>query len=313
MELCEKEEYRGCTINVYYDEIPEDPRTWCNVATFVCEHRRYTLGDEQDIEGRIDSLFNDYVPAKAIIDHFVKTRDAHLVPGDEDDYCDQYYEYKETVCGKEYTRYIDADTSDSEDSIASDMTDQLDMCEKMLLLENTGEVVTLPISMYEHSGISLWLGSKWCHPDAQWDCSSIGFAYVEKKTAKEEGMLDPGDEYEHDWKKWAYAMMDGEMETYNKYVSGEVYGYMIEDYEEDELEEWRKEKSISLSDLTNEQLQQLRSEIVVGSMYLSDYENSFNINENEVYDISESYDIWCEENGVEDNAENFADYVQNHL
>lgn len=74
-----------------------------------------------------------------------------------------------------------------------------------------------------------------------------------------------------------------------------------------------KKKNISLSDLTNEQLQQLRSEIVVGSMYLSDYENSFNINENEVYDISESYDIWCEENDVEDNAENFADYVQNHL
>lgn len=234
MELCEKEEYRGCTINVYYDDTPEDPRAWDNVATFVCEHRRYNLGDEQDIEGRIDGLFNDYVPTKAIIDHFVKTRDAHLVPGEENDYCDQYYEYKETICGEEYTRHIDADTSDSDDSIASDMADQLDMCEKISLLEDTGEVVTLPISMYEHSGISLWLGSKWGHPDDQWDCSSIGLAFVEKKTAKEEGMLDPGDEYEHDWKKWAYAMMEGEMETYNKYVSGEVYGYMIEDEEGEE-------------------------------------------------------------------------------
>lgn len=92
-----------------------------------------------------------------------------------------------------------------------------------------------------------------------------------------------------------------------------LHDRLLEDYEEDELEEWRKEKDISLSDLTNEQLQQLRSEIVVGSMYLSDYENSFHINENEVYDISESYDIWCEENDVEDNAENFADYVQNQL
>lgn len=234
MELCEKEEYRGCTINVYYDDTPEDPRTWDNVATFVCEHRRYNLGDEQDIEGRIDSLFSDYVPAKAIIDYFVKTRDAHLVPGEENDYCDQYYEYKETVCGEEYTRHIDADTSDSDDSVASDMADKLDLCEKISLLEDTGEVVILPISMYEHSGISLWLGSKWGHPDAQWDCSSIGLAFVEKKTAKEEGMLDPGDEYEHDWKKWAYAMMEGEMETYNKYVSGEVYGYMIEDEEGEE-------------------------------------------------------------------------------
>ena len=92
-----------------------------------------------------------------------------------------------------------------------------------------------------------------------------------------------------------------------------LYARLLEDYEEDELEEWRKEEDISLSDLTNEQLQQLRSEIVVGSMYLSDYENSFHVNENEVRDISESYDIWCEENDIEDNAENFADYVQYHL
>ena len=303
MELCEKEEYRGCTINVYYDDTPEDPRTWNNVATFVCEHRRYNLGDEQDIEGRIDSLFSDYVPAKAIIDHFVKTRDAHLVPGEEDDYCDQYYEYKETICGEEYTRYIDADTSDSDDSIASDMADQLDMCEKMSLLENTGEVVTLPISMYEHSGISLWLGSKWGHPDAQWDCSSIGFAFVEKEADLycDHLIMQKDVCNEVYWKKLVIG-------TYCP-----LYDRLLEDYEEDELEEWRKEKNISLSDLTNEQLQQLRSEIVVGSMYLSDYENSFNINENEVYDISESYDIWCEENDVEDNAENFADYVQNHL
>lgn len=99
-------------------------------------------------------------------------------------------------------------------------------------------------------------------------------------------------------------------------VMGELcplYDRLLDNDEEDELEEWRKEEDISISDLTNEQLQQLRSEIVVGSMYLSDYENSFNINENEVYDISESYDIWCEENGVEDNAANFAEYVQYHL
>ena len=59
-------------------------------------------------------------------------------------------------------------------------------------------------------------------------------SYKALNTAKEEGMLDPGDEYKHDWKEWAYAMMEGEMETYNKYVSGEVYGYMIEDEEGEE-------------------------------------------------------------------------------
>lgn len=229
MEPCEKEEYRGCTINIYYDEDSDDPRNWDNVATFVCEHPRYTLGDKHDIEECIDDLFNAHVSSKAIIEHFVKTRDAHLIPGEEDDYSDQYYEYTETVCGKEYTRHIDADTSYSEAIIADEMVDELDMCEKMMLIEATGEVVTLPISMYDHSGITLWLGSKWSHYDAQWDCSSIGFAFVEKNTAKEEGMLDPGEKYDHNWKTWAYAMMEAEMETYDQYVRGEVYGYMIED------------------------------------------------------------------------------------
>lgn len=89
-----------------------------------------------------------------------------------------------------------------------------------------------------------------------------------------------------------------------------LYDRLLKDYEEDELEEWREEEDLSVFDLTNEQLQQLRSEIVVGSIYLSDYENSFYINEDEVCDTLESYDIWCKENDIEDNAENFAEYVQ---
>lgn len=235
MEPCEKEEYRGCTINVYYDETPDDPRNWGNVATFVCEHRHYNLGDEHDIEGRIESLFDKYVPSKTIIDYFVKTRDAHLIPGEEDDYSDQYYEYEVTICKEKHTRYIDADTSYSEDSIAEEMADELDICEKMQLLEDTGEIVTLPISMYEHSGITLWLGSKWSHFDAQWDCSSIGFAYIEKSTAeKEMPQRKLADGQENDWKKWAYDMMEGEMKTYDQYLRGEVYGYMIEDEDGEE-------------------------------------------------------------------------------
>lgn len=229
MALCEKEEYRGLTINVYYDESPTNPRDWGNVATFVCEHRNYNLGDEQSIQDVVNKLYSSYVSSKAVIDYFVKTRNAKLKVGEEGDGCDHYYEYEIKVCGEMCKQYICADSSMSEDEIAGEMEDELDLCEKLQLIEESGEVVMLPISMYEHSGITLWLGSKWSHYDAQWDCSSIGFAYVEKSTAKEEGMLDPGEEYDHDWKKWAYAMMEAEMKTYDQYVRGEVYGYMVED------------------------------------------------------------------------------------
>lgn len=225
-------EYRGLTIVSYYDEEPENPRTWDNVATFVCKHRSYDLGDEQDIEGCVEGLLEEYVPAKAIIEYFVKTRNAHLVSGEEDSRCNQYYEYEVTLRGEKYTCHIDADTGDSEDDIAYQMGQELDWSEKLELIEATGEVVMLPISMYEHSGITLWLGSKWGHPDAQWDCSSIGFAFVEKKTAeKEMSQRILPDGQKNDWKEWAYTIMEGEMKTYDQYLRGEVYGYMIEDEE----------------------------------------------------------------------------------
>lgn len=229
MTLCEKEEYRGLTINVYYDENPDDPRSWDNVATFVCEHRNYNLGDEQSIQDIVNELYSSYVSSKAVIDYFIKTRNAMLKVGEEGDGCDHYYEYEIKVCGETCKQYICADSSMSEDEIAGEMEDELDLCEKLQLIEESGEVAMLPISMYEHSGITLWLGSKWSHSDAQWDCSTIGFAYVEKSTAEQEHMLRSGTKCHNDWKEWAYSMMEGEMKTYDQFVRGEVYGYMIED------------------------------------------------------------------------------------
>lgn len=225
----EKVTYRNLTISVCYDEDSENPREWDNVVTFVCGHKRYDLGDRQDVERCIDELFNEYVHPGDIIDYFVSERGAKFIDGEEEDYSDRFLEYTATYGYGQITRHIDADSSRSDDEIAAEIEDELSKSEKMELIEATGEVVILPISMYEHGGISLWIGSTSGHPDAQWDCSTIGFAYVEKNTAEKEGMLDPGETWNHDWKTWAYDMMEAEMEIYDKYVQGEVYGYMVED------------------------------------------------------------------------------------
>lgn len=226
MEAYKTEEYRGYDINIYYDPDPQSPREWDNVATFVCEHRHYNLGDVHDIDGTITELFDKYVSSEEIIKHFCETRNAKLV--EEDD--GRCYEYQvKWHDGTLHTNCIDAD--DDADSIAVDMAEEFDNGEKLSLLEKTGEIVWLPISMYEHSGITIWLGGK-RGPDAQWDCSTIGFAYVEKSTAEKEGALRAGKDGLYNghksWQEWAYAMMQGEMETYNQYVTGEVFGYMVE-------------------------------------------------------------------------------------
>lgn len=222
MEIYQTEKYRGYEINIYYDESADSPREWDNVATFVCEHHRYNLGDVQNIEGVIQELLYKYVSSEVIIKKFCEIKHARLVEYDGE----KYYEYD--ACS--HTMCI---PSDDIDYFAEDVDESLSAREKLDMIAATGEIVWLPISMYEHSGISIWLGEKSGHPDARWDCSTIGFAYVEKCTAEKEGALRADEKGLYNgrksWQEWAYAMMEIEMEVYNQYVTGEVFGYMVED------------------------------------------------------------------------------------
>ena len=36
------------TLKIFADENPDNPRSWDNMATLICFHRRYTLGDKHD-------------------------------------------------------------------------------------------------------------------------------------------------------------------------------------------------------------------------------------------------------------------------
>ena len=83
--------------------------------------------------------------------------------------------------------------------------------------------------------------------------------------------------------------------------------YLTDD-EKEELDELREEKEIHIWDLDEEQLKKLRSEICVGSCYVSDYANSFEIDPNEVCNYSEGYLSFIEEVGREDTQEEFAEY-----
>ena len=71
------------------------------------------------------------------------------------------------------------------------------------------------------------------------------------------------------------------------------------------------EKEIHIWDLDEEQLKKLRSEICVGSCYGSDYENSFGIDTEEIYSISEGYLSFIRFYGYEDTQEYFTEYCMN--
>jgi len=77
-----------------------------------------------------------------------------------------------------------------------------------------------PVAAYIHSGVVLSLGSGRHFPDYNWDVSHVGALLVERKRGLRETKAH----------KWA----EGLIETWNDYLSGNIYGYMIEDYKGNE-------------------------------------------------------------------------------
>lgn len=104
---------------------------------------------------------------------------------------------------------------------------------------------------------------------------------------------------------------------------GPLYDRLLEEDEEDELDRLRNEVEHDISDLNEEELKELRTEIRIGSVYLSDYENSFNVDESKLCDICDSYDSYlCEDEDdnplpesewKQDTPEEFAYFCMNYL
>jgi hypothetical protein len=87
-----------------------------------------------------------------------------------------------------------------------------------------GGIISLPVYMYDHSGITInTTGFNHCDSQ-QWDWGQLGFIYISKKRAREE----------YSWKVLNKARiaklkeyLEGEIETYDAYLTGNVYRYTI--------------------------------------------------------------------------------------
>ena len=91
-------------------------------------------------------------------------------------------------------------------------------------LEELGsEVVKLPLILYDHSGLWMSTGRQWPF-NCPWDTSMLGYIYVaHEKIAKEYG-----DANKKNIAK-ATECLQSEVETYSQFISGAVYGYIVED------------------------------------------------------------------------------------
>jgi hypothetical protein len=90
-------------------------------------------------------------------------------------------------------------------------------------------LIWLPLYLYNHSGLSMSVAPF----NDPWDSGRVGFIYMSVKDAKKEFM----------WKrmtqkrrKYVESMLEVEVKAYNKYLTGEVYGFIVEDETGDNID-----------------------------------------------------------------------------
>ena len=94
--------------------------------------------------------------------------------------------------------------------------------------------LVLPLYLYDHSGISIKVGSfigKAQH--ANWDSGQVGFIYVTgKDVEKEFNTKNINVELSNKIEK----ILENEVKIYNDYLTGNVYGYVVEDKQGEQVD-----------------------------------------------------------------------------
>jgi len=96
------------------------------------------------------------------------------------------------------------------------------------IIKNYNPFVLLPVYMYDHSGITISCSLTYPYND-KWDSCQIGFIFVEKEKIKKEY------EYKKLTKKRKEQIKKyllNEVKIYDDYLTGNVYGYSINDNED---------------------------------------------------------------------------------
>ena len=125
---------------------------------------------------------------------------------------------------------------DENQTAEMDDCDSWDEVEKLILKEYGKDAIMLPVYIYDHSGITINTTGFSCN----WDSGRIGTIVVSRKKAREEyGMkLITKSNLEK-----VLNYLKGEIETYDQYLTGDVYGYSItEQMVDDEGEEYDEDR-----------------------------------------------------------------------
>jgi len=89
--------------------------------------------------------------------------------------------------------------------------------------------VILPLYLYDHSGITMNTTGFSC----RWDSGQVGFIFVSKNDVRKEYGVK---RISKKLREKVTKLLIGEVETYDKYLTGDVYGYEVTDENDNLIE-----------------------------------------------------------------------------
>lgn len=99
-------------------------------------------------------------------------------------------------------------------------------------IANDKNNIVLQLRLYDHSGISMSTSNSYPYNDI-WDSGCVGFIYISRDKVRKE----------YGWKRITKKRLEqivqylkGEVECYDNYLTGAVYGFSVKDPEGEEIE-----------------------------------------------------------------------------
>lgn len=114
-----------------------------------------------------------------------------------------------------------------------DFGEQIDNPQEFLDALPRGSIV-LPIALLDHSGLHMWVGNGSHWSDAGgWDSGQVGFIYCTPEQIRKEYSCK---RISKQTREKAERVLRGEIEAFDQFLRGDVYGYQVTDEENNHLD-----------------------------------------------------------------------------
>lgn len=131
-------------------------------------------------------------------------------------------DYRESWENEESDRYLDL-------SEPNDLWKAVQRC---------SDIIACPLYLYDHSGITISMSKGGGNPfSCRWDSGMVGFIFMTKAAILKNWMKPEGMRLTPALKAQAEDLMEGETNTYDMYLTGDVWGYVVERLDPEEPDE----------------------------------------------------------------------------